>query len=87
MVFTLDKPTDSIVKQQRIRLCKRNAARFVAFSHHPHTTRKRVLVRYRCVKLIPTEDEILECRAFGLELAQELMGKRENRSVNLSDLS
>jgi flavorubredoxin len=39
------------------------------------------------VKLIPTEDEILECRAFGLELAQELMGKRENRSVNLSDLS
>ncbi|MDD4914409.1 MAG: FprA family A-type flavoprotein [Methylococcales bacterium] len=39
------------------------------------------------VKLIPTDDEILECRAFGLELAQELMGIRENKQVNLADLS
>jgi NADH oxidase (H2O-forming) len=39
------------------------------------------------VKLIPTDEEILECRAFGLELAQELMGLRENRVVNFTDLA
>jgi len=39
------------------------------------------------VKLIPTDDEILECRAFGLELAQELMGLREVRVVNFADLA
>jgi flavorubredoxin len=39
------------------------------------------------VKLIPTEDEILDCRAFGLELAQELMGLREARVINFSDLA
>lgn len=39
------------------------------------------------VKLIPTDEEILECKAFGLELAQELTGKRENRAVNFADLS
>lgn len=39
------------------------------------------------VKLIPTDDEILECRAFGLELAQELMGLREARVINFADLA
>jgi flavorubredoxin len=39
------------------------------------------------VKLIPTEDEIRDCRAFGLELAQELMGLREARVINFSDLA
>ncbi len=39
------------------------------------------------VKLIPTDDEILECQAFGLELAQELMGLRGPRTVNFADLS
>lgn len=38
------------------------------------------------VKLIPTDDEILECNAFGLELAQELMGLRGPRVVNFADL-
>ena len=39
------------------------------------------------VKLIPTDDEILECQAFGLELAEELMGLREAKEVNFADLS
>jgi len=39
------------------------------------------------VKLIPTDDEILECQAFGLELAQELMGLRGPRVVNFADLA
>lgn len=39
------------------------------------------------VKLIPTDDEILECQAFGLELAQELMGLRGARVVNFADLA
>jgi NADH oxidase (H2O-forming) len=39
------------------------------------------------VKLIPTDDEILECQAFGLELAQELMGLRGTRVVNFADLA
>ena len=39
------------------------------------------------VKLIPTEDEIRECHAFGFELAQELMGLREAKSVNFADLA
>ncbi|MGR8931955.1 MAG: FprA family A-type flavoprotein [Gammaproteobacteria bacterium] len=38
------------------------------------------------VKLIPTDDEILECRGFGLELAQELMGIREARVLNFDEL-
>ncbi|MBL1265710.1 FprA family A-type flavoprotein [Candidatus Methylomicrobium oryzae] len=39
------------------------------------------------VKLIPTDDEILECKAFGLELAQELMGLREAKMINFADLA
>lgn len=39
------------------------------------------------VKLIPTDDEILECQAFGLELAQELMGLRAARVIDFADLA
>jgi flavorubredoxin len=39
------------------------------------------------VKLIPTNDEILECEAFGQELAQELMGLREAKIINFADLA
>lgn len=39
------------------------------------------------VKLIPTDDEIIECKAFGFELAQELMGLRGPRVVNFADLA
>ncbi|MCK9605602.1 MAG: FprA family A-type flavoprotein [Methylomonas sp.] len=39
------------------------------------------------VKLIPTDDEIIECKAFGLELAQELMGLREAKVINFADLA
>lgn len=38
------------------------------------------------VKLIPTDDEILECKAFGLELAQELMGTRAAKVIDFADL-
>jgi NADH oxidase (H2O-forming) len=39
------------------------------------------------VKLIPTDVELLECKAFGLELAQELMGLREAKVINFADLA
>ncbi|AEG00043.1 FprA family A-type flavoprotein [Methylomonas methanica] len=39
------------------------------------------------VKLIPTDDEIIECKAFGLELAQELMGIRDAKVINFADLA
>jgi hypothetical protein len=39
------------------------------------------------VKLIPTDIEIMECQAFGLELAQELMGVRESKVINFADLA
>ena len=39
------------------------------------------------VKLIPTDDEIMECQAFGFELAQELMGLRGPRVLNFADLA
>lgn len=39
------------------------------------------------VKLIPTDVELLECKAFGLELAQELMGLREAKIINFADLA
>ncbi|WP_232056784.1 FprA family A-type flavoprotein [Methylomonas rhizoryzae] len=38
------------------------------------------------VKLIPTDAEIVECKAFGLELAQELMGIRAAKTLDISDL-
>lgn len=46
----------------------------------------RVPIQGLRVKLIPTEDEIHECKAFGLELAQELTGARESRVINFADL-
>ncbi|AMK76047.1 MULTISPECIES: FprA family A-type flavoprotein [Methylomonas] len=46
----------------------------------------RVPIQGLRVKLIPTDDEILECKAFGLELAQELTGARESRVINFADL-
>lgn len=39
------------------------------------------------VKLIPTDDEIRDCQAFGLELAQELMGLRGPKVINFADLA
>jgi flavorubredoxin len=38
------------------------------------------------VKLIPTPEEIHECRAFGRALGEELMGRRAARVIDMSDL-
>jgi flavorubredoxin len=38
------------------------------------------------VKLIPTPEEIEECRQFGQALGQELMGHRQNRVIDMSEL-
>jgi flavorubredoxin len=38
------------------------------------------------VKLIPTAEEIQECRQFGLALGEELMGQRAARVLDMSDL-
>lgn len=38
------------------------------------------------VKLIPTAEEIQECRQFGLALGEELMGRRKARVIDMSDL-
>ena len=46
----------------------------------------RVPIQGLRVKLIPTDEEILECEAFGLELAKELMGLRGAREINFEDL-
>ncbi|WP_445366996.1 FprA family A-type flavoprotein [Methylomonas sp. BW4-1] len=46
----------------------------------------RVPIQGLRVKLIPTDDEIHECKAFGLDLAQELTGARESRVINFADL-
>ncbi|MBD9357933.1 FprA family A-type flavoprotein [Methylomonas albis] len=46
----------------------------------------RVPIQGLRVKLIPTDDEIHECKAFGLELAQELTGARESKVINFADL-
>jgi flavorubredoxin len=39
------------------------------------------------IKLIPTDEEIYQCREFGLELAQELLGLRTSKVIDLADLS
>ena len=39
------------------------------------------------IKLIPTEEEILSCREFGHELAQELMGLRQSKVIDMADLA
>jgi flavorubredoxin len=38
------------------------------------------------VKLIPTPEEIQQCRQFGRELGEELMGRRKARVIDMSDL-
>ena len=38
------------------------------------------------VKLIPTPEEIEECRQFGRALGEELMGRRANRVIDMSEL-
>ena len=39
------------------------------------------------IKLIPTDEEILRCREFGQELAQELMGLRQPKVIDMADLA
>jgi flavorubredoxin len=39
------------------------------------------------VKLIPTDEEIDQCREFGHELAQELMGLRQSKVIDMADLA
>ncbi len=39
------------------------------------------------VKLIPTDEEILQCREFGHELAQELLGLRQSKVIDMADLA
>lgn len=46
----------------------------------------RVPVQGLRVKLIPTPEEIQECREFGHALGEELMNMRVNRAIDMSDL-
>ncbi|MDO9106889.1 MAG: FprA family A-type flavoprotein [Methylovulum sp.] len=39
------------------------------------------------IKLIPTDEEMQDCRAFGLELAQELTGQRLSRVIDMAELA
>ncbi|MDP2904300.1 MAG: FprA family A-type flavoprotein [Methylovulum sp.] len=39
------------------------------------------------IKLIPTEEEIGLCREFGRELAQELVGLRQSKVIDMADLA
>jgi NADH oxidase (H2O-forming) len=39
------------------------------------------------LKLIPTDEEIILCREFGHELAQELMGLRQPKVIDMADLA
>ncbi len=39
------------------------------------------------IKLIPTDQEIALCQQFGLELAQELIGLRESKVIDMADLA
>ncbi|MGZ8225658.1 MAG: FprA family A-type flavoprotein [Methylococcaceae bacterium] len=39
------------------------------------------------IKLIPTDEEIQLCRAFGQELAQELTGIRQSKVIDMADLA
>ena len=39
------------------------------------------------VKLIPTDEEIYQCREFGQTLAQELMGLRTSKVIDMADLA
>jgi len=46
----------------------------------------RVPVQGLRVKLIPTLEEIEDCRKFGHDLAEELVGRRPARVIDMSDL-
>ncbi|MGZ4956043.1 MAG: FprA family A-type flavoprotein [Methylobacter sp.] len=39
------------------------------------------------IKLIPTEEEINSCREFGHEMAQDLMGLRQPKTIDMADLA
>jgi flavorubredoxin len=47
----------------------------------------RVPVAGLRVKLIPTEEELAECHAFGSQIAEALVGKQEARVIDLADLA
>lgn len=47
----------------------------------------RVPIQGMRVKLIPTDDEIQACELFGLALAEELIGLRAARTINMEDLA
>jgi len=47
----------------------------------------RVPVQGLRIKLIPTEEELLDCTKFGREIAEELMGLRKPKVVNFADLN
>jgi flavorubredoxin len=47
----------------------------------------RVPVAGLRVKLIPTEEELAECRDFGRQIAEALVGKQEARVLDLADLT
>jgi flavorubredoxin len=38
------------------------------------------------IKLIPTDEEINQCHAFGHEMAKDLMGLRQSKVIDMSDL-
>lgn len=46
----------------------------------------RVPVQGLRIKLIPTVEEIEACRQFGRDLAEELAGRRQARTIDMSDL-
>ncbi len=46
----------------------------------------RVPVQGLRVKLIPNEEELADCNRFGLELAEELMGLRKPKVIDIADL-
>ena len=39
------------------------------------------------IKLIPTDEELELCLAFGRELAQELVGLRQSKIIDMADLA
>jgi NADH oxidase (H2O-forming) len=47
----------------------------------------RVPITGMRVKLIPTDEEIRQCREFGRDLAQELMGLRQAKVIDIADLA
>ncbi len=47
----------------------------------------RVPIQGLRVKLIPTDEELIDCARFGEELSEELMGLRESRIIDFAELS